>query len=75
MAAVMLRCQNPSCGREFVSSRSHARWCSERCRKAYARRPDLPENLAMLALDAADGDCWLALDAAIAIARRFEAGP
>jgi len=73
MAVVALRCRN--CGGEIFRSRRHARWCSERCRKAYARRPDPPENLAVLALGAADGDCWLALESAIAIVRRFEARP
>lgn len=35
MAATLATCVG--CGSDFVASRSHAQWCSDRCRKATSR--------------------------------------
>ena len=76
MAAVVLPCQRPGCGTEFVASRKHAKWCSDRRRVAHARRPPNsdPANLAGLPADfeerawrAADGDGIGALIAALIV--------
>jgi hypothetical protein len=46
MAATVARCAG--CGGEFAAARSHARWCSDRCRIA-AKRQTGSNELARLA--------------------------
>jgi hypothetical protein len=36
VAATVCRCEG--CGREFIAARSHARWHSDACRIAHARK-------------------------------------
>jgi hypothetical protein len=69
MAASMLRCQNPDCRAEFVAARSHAKWCSEKCRKRFERRPSL-YNGAEIDEAIRDTDC--AEDALLVVLCRLE---
>lgn len=79
MAAHVVRCVNPRCGREFTAHRSDARTCGNACRKAIcidSRKIDVlvvPIDLAERAWDAADGDGLRALAAAIEVVGRLEA--
>ena len=73
----MLRCER--CGERFTARRSDARTCSNACRKALcvdSRKIGalVPIDLAERAWDAAGGDGLLALETAIAVLSRIEAG-